>query len=39
MFIDCKTIRYHTATPALARKLSRMGYVPREIVCFKELQK
>jgi hypothetical protein len=39
MFINCKTIRYHTATPALARKLSRMGYVPREIVCFKELQK
>jgi hypothetical protein len=39
LFVNCRSIRYHTATPALARKLSRMGYVPREIVCFKEVQK
>jgi hypothetical protein len=39
LFIGCKSIRYHTAIPALARKLSRIGYVPREIVCFKETPK
>jgi len=39
LFINCKTIRYHTAQPALARKLARMGYVAREIVSFKEIQK
>lgn len=39
LFIGCKSIRYHTAIPALVRKLARMGYVAREIVCFKETQK
>lgn len=39
LFSGCKSIRYHTANPVLARKLSRMGYVAREIVCFKETQK
>ncbi len=39
LFIGCKSIRYHTAIPALARKLARMGYTPREIVCFKEVEK
>ncbi len=39
LFVGCVCIRYHTANPALARKLSRMGYVPREIVCFKEVSK
>lgn len=39
LFVDCVRIRYHTASPALARKLSRMGYMPREIVCFKEVTK
>lgn len=39
MFVNCRTIRYHTAQPALARKMARMGYVPREIVCFKEVTK
>lgn len=36
MFVGCSTIRYHTASPALARKLARLGYVAREIVCMKE---
>lgn len=39
LFIGCKSIRYHTAIPALVRKLSRLGYVAREIVCFKEIEK
>lgn len=39
LFVDCDRIRYHTANPALARKLSRLGYVAREIVCFKEVRK
>lgn len=37
LFVGCSSIRYHTARPALARKLSRMGYVAREIVCMKEI--
>lgn len=39
LFNGVKSIRYHTAIAALARKLTRMGYVPREIICFKEVQK
>lgn len=39
MFIGCNSIRYHTARPALVRKMARLGYVAREIVCFKELNK
>ncbi len=39
LFVGCRSIRYHTAIPALVRKLARMGYVAREIVCFKETQK
>ncbi len=37
MFIGCDRIRYHTEKPALARKLSAMGYSGGELVCFKEL--
>lgn len=37
MFIGCSRIRYHTEKPALARKLSGMGYSGGEIVCIKEL--
>lgn len=37
-FIGCKTIRYHTARPELARYLSAWGYAAREIVCRKELK-
>jgi len=38
-FKGCRSIRYHTAIPALARKLARRGYVAREIVCVKNLDK
>lgn len=36
-FVGCKTVRYHTARPALAKRLLKMGYAPREIVCMKTL--
>ncbi len=39
LFRGCVAIRYHTAHPALARKLARLGYVAREIVCFKEIHR
>lgn len=34
----CRAIRYHTARPALARRLHALGYPPSEIVCRKTLQ-
>lgn len=37
LFVNCARIRYHTKTPALARKLARMGYAPAEIVSIKHL--
>lgn len=37
LFVGCKTVRYHTARPALAKRLLKMGYAPREIVCMKTL--
>ena len=37
-FVGCKSIRYHTRHPALARKLARRGFVAREIVCSKAVQ-
>lgn len=37
IFIGCERIRYHTEKPALARKLSSMGYSGGEIVCIKEV--
>lgn len=37
LFVGVRAIRYHTARPALARRLARMGYGPTEIVCRKEL--
>lgn len=37
LFVGCDAIRYHTARPALARKLATLGYQAREIVCMKEL--
>jgi hypothetical protein len=36
-FVGCHTVRYHTARPALAKRLLKMGYAPREIVCMKTL--
>lgn len=39
LFLNCERIRYHTHNPALARKLARVGYAAREIVCFKEVRK
>lgn len=38
LFTDCTAIRYHTARPALARRLVSHGYGPAEIVCRKELK-
>lgn len=38
LFQGCARIRYHTGKPALARKLMRQGYAPREIVSTKELK-
>lgn len=37
-FIGCKTVRYHTGKPALARKMARRGYMPCEIVSIKTLR-
>lgn len=36
-FSGVKSIRFHTSSPALARKLARRGYAPREIVSAKKL--
>ena len=36
-FKGCKSIRFHTARPALARKLHSLGYAPAEIVCIKKI--
>lgn len=36
-FHGCQRIRYHTESPALARKLGAWGYKAREIVCMKEV--
>lgn len=38
LFVGCRRIRYHTARPALARRLTSHGYAPREIVCMKEIK-
>jgi len=38
LFIGCKSIRYHTARPAVARKMAMLGYRPAEIVCTKILE-
>lgn len=37
LFQDVRAIRYHTARPALARRLARLGYAPSEIVARKEV--
>lgn len=37
-FVGVTSVRYHTAKPALARKLAALGYAAREIVCVKDLQ-
>lgn len=39
LFVNCDRVRYHTKSPALARKLARMGYGGGEIVCMKEITK
>jgi hypothetical protein len=36
-FSGCKFLRYHTGSPALARKMARRGFVPAEIVSIKTL--
>ena len=38
MFVGVCAIRYHTAKPALARKMAAWGYTAAEIVCRKELK-
>ena len=37
MFINCKTIRCHTARAGLTKKMERMGYSVQEIVLTKTL--
>lgn len=37
LFQGCRTLRYHTESAALARKMARHGYEPREFVCYKDL--
>lgn len=37
-FVDCVSIRLHTANPALARRMARYGYAVTELVCTKEKQ-
>ncbi|WP_427773631.1 hypothetical protein [Comamonas thiooxydans] len=36
-FCGVRSIRFHTAKPAVARKMARMGYGPQELICVKEL--
>lgn len=36
-FCGVKSIRFHTAKPAVARKMARMGYGPQELICVKEM--
>lgn len=38
LFTGCKSIRFHTARPAVARKMAMLGYKPAEIVCTKQLE-
>lgn len=38
LFKGCKTIRYHTSRAAMARRLTGMGYMAREIVAVKEIE-
>lgn len=38
LFMGCTTVRLHTSKPALARRVSRMGYTGGEIVCIKQLR-
>lgn len=37
MFKGCKSIRYHTNRPALARRMAAQGYRAAEIVSIKEI--
>jgi hypothetical protein len=37
MFVNCQTVRYHTAKPAVARKMQRLGYIAAEIVSIKRI--
>lgn len=36
-FKGCKAVRYHTESPAVARKMARWGYIADEIICRKEI--
>ena len=36
-FSGVRSIRFHTAKPAVARKMARMGYGPQELICVKEI--
>lgn len=36
-FQGVKTLRFHTANPAVARKMRGWGYVPREVICIKKV--
>lgn len=35
LFINCKTMRIHTARPGMVRKLARLGFEAREMVLAK----
>ena len=37
LFVNCVSVRLHTARPGLVRKLSRYGYEPREFVIGRAL--
>lgn len=39
LFVNCARVRYHTASPMVARRMAREGYRAREIVSVKELKK
>lgn len=38
LFTGCRSIRFHTAKPAVARKMAMLGYRAAEIVCTKILE-
>jgi hypothetical protein len=37
IFVNCQSVRYHTAKPAVARKMHRLGYIAAEIVSIKRI--
>lgn len=37
VFQGVNTLRFHTANPALVRKMRLCGYAPREVICVKKV--